>query len=171
ADQVYPYMWLRLDTKAAYTDPNNPNGVVADTIRFGSFATLLHPSADILNNAMYFDENYPTPDGTLIGITAADSYTVDSVSVGGFYARNKDNGTTVDTLRFAIIYGDLTTGSNISESGFQNGDIRFGTVFHDSFANVGTGIQGGPAVEYRDYYLTTADTGIGATIPQFTVPV
>ncbi len=171
SNQVYPYMWFRPDILAAYTDPNNPNGVVADTIRFGSFATLLHPWASILNNDMYFDANYPTPDGTLIGITAADAYTVDSVSVTGFYSRNINNSTTVDTLRFAFIYGDGTGNSNIQESGFASGNIRFGTIFHDSFANVGTGIQGGPTVIYQDLYLTTADTGItGNVLPKFTVP-
>lgn len=171
SNQVYPYMWFRPDIMGAYTDPNNPNGVIADTIRFGSFAQVLHPSASILNNAMYFDGNYPNPTGTLIGISKDDAYTLDSVSVTGFYARNINNSTTVDTLRFAIIYGDGTSTSNIPESGFVSGDIRFGTVFHDSVLNVGTGIQGGPSVEYRDLYLTTADTGIdGNTLPKFTVP-
>jgi hypothetical protein len=171
SNQVFPYMWFRPDILGAYTDPNNPNGQVADTIRFGSFASLLHPWAPVLNNNDYFDMNYPIPDGTLIGITQADGYRVDSISVGGFYARNLNNSTTVDTLRFAIVYGDFTDGSNIPESGFVSNDIRFGSIFHDSFANTATSLQGGPSIVIRDIYLTTADTGIGSTIPMFTVPV
>ncbi len=164
ANQQSPYMWFRPDIMGIYRDENNQ--LIADTIQFASYAALLHPQAPILNDPNYYDENHPAGDGQIIGIRDGNAYTLDSVTVYGTYGRNIDKPSVVDTLRFAFIYGDLTDGSNIPESGFVTGDIRFGAIFHDTIANTGAGIQGGPAVLYEDLYLTAADTGqFGYTVP------
>ncbi len=168
-NNTIPYMWFRPDIMAAYGDPNNPSGPpVADTINFASYAAVLHPQIHRFNDALYFDEYYPDGDGTIIGIQN-EAYTLDSVSVYGYYGRNINKPNVVDTLRFAFLYGDGNDGTNLPTGGLQSGNIQFAAVLHDTANNVGAGVQGGPAVIYQDLYLTIADT-LSTGLHRFTVP-
>ena len=169
-----PYMWFDFNGMAIY---QGATSLELDTIPLSSVATVLHPQSEILNGAYYFDDLYPNP-GTAMMLTNADAYVLDSVSFSSVYGRNRAKYDVVDTLRFAIVYGDGTPASNLQIGRFTNLRTQYGydtveyvRLPYDSVAHTATNLPGGPNVIIKDIYLDSfANTEFSGNYA-FTVPV
>jgi hypothetical protein len=102
-----PYTWGKGDAKGIYSTAGG--GLIADTIRVTTLGITFDPAFSTTSGF-----NEPTAyDKSLIAITRADAYTVDSVAVFSSYGRNIFKTTSVDTLRIAIVYGNGTSASDL----------------------------------------------------------
>lgn len=147
----FPYMWNRPDINGIY---NNGTTQEADTIQFGSYATVLHPWYEGWNDQNAFP-NAP------FELKNYSSYTLDSVYAWGFYGRNPNKTSVVDTLRFSIVYGN-GQGTSIPRYSYTGTDIynRFSdtpvvatTLLWDSTTNTAVGDPGGFTEVVIDRYL------------------
>lgn len=166
-----PYMWGKGDAKGIYS--TGGGGLIDDTIRLTSIGITLDPAYSPTSGF-----NEPTAyDKTLIGITRANAYTVDSVNVFASYGRNLLKTTSVDTLRVSIVYGNGTTGSDLGMVTYTSstpGAIRadFGVdtlkvlqLGYDSVRMTATGTT----KITKDIYLRSTDTS--SFIKAWGVPV
>jgi len=144
-----PYMWFRNDIYGIY---QGTSGLVRDTINLPSYGAVLHPTFSSYNDPAA----YPAP---TMAVTSANTYTVDSVYAYGVYGRNPAKQSIVDTLRFAITYGNGTSTSNLGEY-YYTGTVRAILPTYNIAGNVMGKPSGsaGPAIIYKDVLLHAADT-------------
>lgn len=111
-DGNFPYMWSTGDAIAFFTGGY-------DSSRYMGIGQVLHPWYGLYNDPAALDYSGK------VGIQNYSAYTVDSVAIYGSYAQNinKMNGSVVDTLRVALIYGDGSQGSDIGLTRWFGGSI------------------------------------------------
>lgn len=160
SNTTLPYMWFKPDINGIYSQTGG--GVAADTIRFVSYGMTFDP----LDSAQK-DFNDLVYTGS-IGVTNKEAYTLDSVSVYGFYGRNPAKSTIVDTLRFSFVYGSgKTTNMPIyymsgatMQSQFGYDTVRFAAILQDVNKNIARQYTKDPtpkpAVIVKDVILTAA---------------
>lgn len=117
---------------------------------FTSIGLLFHPWASAWN---YFSTTsvFSFPSGE-IGITDLNSYTIDSLIIGGFYSRNPAKPTIVDTLIVQFVTGDGSQTGNLpaylefpnsgevsAYPGIGTGNLDFISMLFDS-VNTSTGM-------------------------------
>lgn len=155
-----PYMWYRPDMYAIYSGPTR------DTIDMVSYAVTVHPQWATYNNPVAYPGD--------MSLSSTNAYTVDSIAVYGFYGRNRNKTTAVDTLRISYTYGDglRNSTSNIYRAYYSSATLatRYNTdtvfspfVSFDSAAN--KHILGKPAsatngatIFSKDILLRASDT-------------
>lgn len=170
-----PYLWFTPDIFGIYSDAaGNPE---LDTIDFASYGVVLHPQSEKFNDLYYFDDNYPYPSNPIAIKT--EPYTLDSIRVFGYYGRNPERPTVIDTLRVAYIYGDGSPASNMPMAYFANANIatnfghdtvKFYQIPYDTIGNTGTNVAGGPSVVIKDIYLDSGMQSTSTGLLYITVP-
>jgi len=151
-NQSFPYSWPNYRGLAVYA------GNVYDTINYASGGHILHPWFEFFNDVNIFA---PTEFGMK---DATVPYTLDSVTVYGFYQRQQQRPNVVDTVRLAIFYGPGGTNSNVittydvgNTADFGVDTIRFAVAAYDSARVTATRAStAAPAVIYRNVPLTAA---------------
>jgi len=157
SNTTLPYMWFKPDMYGIYGAASG-SGVELDTIRFVSYAMTF----DALDSAKqnFNDPFYGDPSTTLM-LDNTLAYSLDSVSVYGFYGRNSAKTNIVDTLRLSFIYGN---GGSTNMPFYYFADdpsdpppywlpnygydtVRFGAIWHDPVNNV--------AIKYPNATTTT----------------
>jgi len=163
-----PYFWYNNDMYGLY---QGNAGLERDTITFNTYGVVVQPSWSGYNDI----GAYPT--GTM-NITTSNAFTVDSAFAYGIYGRNRAKTSIVDTLRFAITYGN-GSGSNIGlvyytgmASRYTYDTVRSAMLGYDAnrrtlgkYSATGTG-----TIVYKDVYLKSTDTSADE-YSRFGVPV
>jgi len=152
-----PYLWFNNDIYGIY---QGTSGLERDTINLTSYGAVLHPYW-----AGYNDPTaYTTP---TMAVTTTNTYTVDSVYAYGIYGRNPAKQSIVDTLRFAITYGNGSGTSNLPQyyytgmmANYGYDTVRAAIPSYDVAKHTIGKPSGstGPSIIYKDVLLHAADT-------------
>lgn len=177
---TFPYMWGKGNIMGIYGAAGG--GLVADTIQLASIGISFDPtfrstpgSGAGLDGFNSIAAGYAKTD---IVVRRGSAFTIDSVRLLGVYGRNIFKTAPVDTMRFAIIYGDGTAASDMPgyffsgtagtfpRTAFGYDTVRFNGIKYDKT----TYTAKGTTKIVRDILLRNTDTSI-SNIKVFQVPV